>query len=170
MNEIETNNFNQLPQPKKLAFLKKPVFWAIIIAVLIIATAVFVFLKPTKISVPEAVILEEAPKGQLLVGVPSGLIVDPNAVITGSAENQINNPETQLLVSSYNTRLTGEEIEAKYKEFFTADSWQILQTNKIGNQLSIVAMKDAQNMVSISFFQKDGEAGNLVVVSLYKKK
>jgi hypothetical protein len=163
-------------QPPKIdlpGFFKKPAFWVVamvLVAVLVlIVTVIFPMNKSgiqSKVSPRELpVIVKQADKGKLLEGFIRGLIVDKNAVITGSAENGFKSgffQNTTALVTSYDTKLSIDVLKQKYSDYFKSNNWTTAPNQPAS--LEMTAGKADVGSVQISFVKGSGK--NSVVVLL----
>jgi hypothetical protein len=165
----------QLPKVDLPGFFKKPEFWVvagIALAVLIlVVTIIFPMNKSgiqSKVSPRELpVIVKQADKGKLLEGFISGLIVDKNAVITGSAENGFKSgffQNTTALVTSYDTKLSIDVLKQKYSDYFKSNNWTTAPTQPAS--LEMAASKADVGSVQISFVKGSGKNSVIVLLIL----
>jgi hypothetical protein len=183
---IEPNlnqNFNLTPNTPPATFLKKPLLWIIIGVVILIVIALAFYVFPSlikkspiasekdtaaKVLTPDInkILVEKAPQGKVIEGFLSGLIVDKDAVIRGSAENASNDPATRVFATSYDTKLSLAVVNQKYLDFFKKNDW-VMGDNRIDkNSFSLFAHHAVQGSVNINFFE-NGET-NLVVILFNK--
>jgi hypothetical protein len=173
-------NLNQDLKPKGgQEFFKKPVFLVIVAIVVVAIICAFYFLgsypklSQTGTTTPVAnfpVILERAPKGKVVADFPADLVIPKDAVITGSAENSTDNPQSRLLVTSYETSMNFTALEKAYRTYFGTNKWTIISNRVTEQQFSMMAYLEPFGAVTISASKKMSSKNNTVMILFYKQK
>ena len=175
LNQI--NNFT--PNPAKRGNQsKKLIFLILVCLILIVAAGLFYSFFSIQNEPPVAdttetkttpdinkIIVAKAEVGELVEGFPSDLIVDKDAIITGSAENVSNDPKVQFLVTTYKTNLSSSVIYQRYKNYFESNDWNIKILDS-SNQFPLYANNITGGQLSIQFVKEEGS--NLIFILFYK--
>ncbi|MBN2094177.1 MAG: hypothetical protein JW740_02300 [Candidatus Zambryskibacteria bacterium] len=156
------------------SFLKKPVFWVVVVVLFAITIFLVYFLPSLNLFTPstddvtpdsnqvvqsgDPRLVKKAPMGQVVEPFIGDYILAADAKITGSAENTSDKLNFRIFTTSFETEESLETLSQKYADYFKSSGDQVLINQATENQLNISALlKSGGNLDIFSVEKGPGE-------------